>query len=117
MRKTIPLILSLLVLGIIGCTTTAQTEFYRPPGSMDEPYRIGGKMDPMSGWAGEVYITINDELVIQKKLPAFTNTTEVIGEYEGKSVIVLLTRVQTFGSNYVRADVTIGSERAASLTF
>lgn len=74
-------------------------------------------MDPMSGWAGEVFITVNGQHVIQKKLPAFTNTTEVEGEFEGKSVLVVLTRVQTFGSNYVRADVMIGSERAASLTF
>lgn len=117
MKKIIPLTLSILFFMLVGCTTTAQTQFYRPAGSVAEPYRIGGKLDPMSGWAGEVYVTINEQLVIQKKLPAFTNTTEVSGEYEGKSVTVVLTRIQTFGSNYVRADVMIGNERAASLTF
>lgn len=116
-KKILPLILSILTLAVVGCTTSAQTEFYRPAGSAEAPYRIGGQLDPNTGLAGEVSITINETVVIREKLPPFTNTSELSGEYAGQSVLVVLTKVRSFGSKYVRADVTIGNERAASLTF
>ena len=117
MRKTTAIILSLFALVIVGCTTIAPTEYYRSADALESVYRIGGKYDPNISWAGEVTITINDESVIVEKLPAFSNTAELTGEYEGKTVLVQLTKVRTFKSKYLRADVTIDQERAASLTF
>lgn len=117
MNKLTPLILSILVIAVVGCSTTAQKEYYRPKDSVGERYRIGGKLEPCIVGAGELSITINDEPIIQERLPAFANTAEVSGEYEGKPVLVSLTRVHNFGSRYVRADVSIGDERAASLAF
>jgi len=110
------LIISLLTLAIVGCTTTAPTEYYRSADAPETVYRIGGEYDPNVGW-GEVTITINDESVIVERLPAFSNTAELTGDYAGKPVLVQLTKVRTFKSKYLRADVTIDKERAASLTF
>lgn len=117
MNKKTVLILSLFTLVIVGCTTTAPTEYYRSADALETVYRIGGEYDPNIGWAGEVTIIINDESVIVAKLPAFSNTAELTGEYAGKPVLVQLTKVRTFESKYLRADVTIDQERAASLTF
>jgi hypothetical protein len=117
MKKTTPFMLTLFTLVIVGCTTTAPTEYYRPANAADTVYRIGGEYDPNVGWAGEVTITINDEAVIRERLPAFTNTAELSGEYAGKPVQVLLTKVRTFKSKYLRGDVRIDNERTVSLTF
>jgi hypothetical protein len=117
MKKLNLLFLSLTALAVIGCTTIAPTEYYRPAGSVEKPYRLGGQLDPTAGWAGEVTITINDEPVIQERVPFFANTAELSGEYNGKPVLVQLTKVRTFESKYIRADVMIDKERAASLTF
>lgn len=116
MKRTIPLTLSVLILGLVACTTTAPPELYAPAGSIEPPYRIGGELDPFSGGYAVVKITINEEVVIQARLPAFKNTTEATGAFEGKTVNVLLAKVRTFTSSYVRADVTIDGERATSLT-
>ncbi len=117
MKKLSLLFLSVTALAVIGCTTIAPTEYYRPSGSMEKPYRLGGQYDPNVGLAGEVTITINDEPVIQERVPLFSNTAELSGEYAGKPVLVQLTKVRNFESKYIRADVTIDTERAASLTF
>lgn len=111
------LILALLTLTAVGCVTKAPTEYYRPAGVAEAVYRIGGEYDPNISWAGEVTITINDEAVIREKLPAFSNTAELSGVYQGKDVLVQLTKVRTFKSKYLRADVMINQEPAASLTF
>lgn len=105
-----------LVSAIAGCSTTASTQFYRAQ-SQQEPMRIAGKLEPWEGIGGSVYITINEREVIKEKLPLFTNTTEVSGAYEGRRVTVQLTRVRTFLSSYVRAEVYLGSEKAATLSF
>jgi len=117
MRKNTVLIICLLTLVFVGCTTTAPTEYYRPSEALETEYRIGGQFDPKVGWAGEVTITIDDEPIIVEKLPFFSNTLELKGEYAGSAVLVQLTKVRTFGSKYIRADVVINKERAASLTF
>jgi len=113
----IAVVLTALSLINTGCATTAQAQFYRPINHNGEPFRIAGRLDPMSGWAGVVVITINDKEVITKSLPVFTNTTDASGTYEGKNVSATITRIQTFLSSYTRAEVYIGSERAATLTF
>ncbi|MGJ8638524.1 MAG: hypothetical protein ACSHYA_03950 [Opitutaceae bacterium] len=117
MGNTTPHILTLLTLIVVGCTTTAPTEYYRPASAAETVYRIGGEYDPNIGWAGAVTITINDESVIREKLPAFSNTAELSGEYAGKPVRVQFTKVRNFKSKYLRADVTIDKEQAVSLTF
>lgn len=100
-----------------GCATTAQTEFYRPANYSGEPYEISGKLEPMKGWNGVVSIYINNKEVINKALPFFTNTTDASGFYEDKKISATITKVNTFMSSYIRADVFVGSEKAASLTF
>jgi hypothetical protein len=116
--------ITLLLIGAViaistltGCATTAQTEFYRPANHAGDPYRIAGSFEPMEGWNGVVRITVNEKQVIEKSLPLFTNTTDAVGTFEGKKVSTTITRVQTFASSFIRADVFMGSERAASLTF
>lgn len=98
-----------------GCTAIGPTEYYRPAGSVEKPYRIGGQFDPNVGLADE--ITINDEPVIQERVPLFSNTAYLAGEYAGKPVLLDLIKVRNFESKYIRADVTIDDERAVSLTF
>jgi hypothetical protein len=71
----------------------------------------------MSGWVGIITITINEQEVIKKNLPVFTNTTDAFGEFDGKKITVTITRVRTFASSYIRGEVFVGSERAAILTF
>lgn len=117
MKKHQYAILSLTALVAIGCTAVAPTEYYRPAGSVAAPYRLDGEYDPKVGLGGEVTININDEEVIQERLPVFSNTAEMSGEYAGKPILVQLTKVQTFKSRYLRADITIDDERAISLTF
>ena len=102
---------------LIGCATTAQTQFYRPANYSGEPYRISGKLEPMEGWNGVVRIYFNDREVINKPLPLFTNTTDASGTFEDKKISTTITRVRTFMSSFIRADVFVGAERAASLTF
>jgi len=102
---------------LVGCTTVAPTEYHRPADARETVYRIGGEYDPDVSWAGEVTITINDESVVKEKLPAFANTAEVMSEYRGKPVEVQFTKVRTLNSKYIRADVRIDDEWAASLTF
>ena len=109
--------LFVLAVVLVGCTTVAQSQFYRPANHAGEPYRISGELDAAKGWAGEVVVRINDEEVIRRKLPVFTTTTEVQGTFENKPVTVVLTRVTTLLSSYTRADVRIGNEHAATLTF
>ena len=109
--------LALTSLFTSGCATTAQAQFYRPVNHSGEPYRIAGRLDPMKGWAGHLVITINEQEVIKKSLPVFTNTTDASGTFEGKNVSVTITRIQTFLSSYTRAEVYVGVERAATLTF
>lgn len=116
MKRTIPLTLSVLIFGLTACTTTAPPELYKQAGSVEPPYRIGGELDPFSGGSAVVKISINEEVVIQTKLPAFKNTTKATGSFEGKTVNVSLTRIRNFSSSYVRADVTMDGERAVSLT-
>lgn len=115
---------ALLLIGVVitlgfltGCATTAQTHFYRPANHAGEPYRIAGTFEPMKGWNGVVNITVNEQVVIHKPLPLFTNTTDATGSFKGKKVSATITRVKTFASSFIRADIFIGSERAASLTF
>lgn len=117
MKTLKPLLLSVTALALIGCTTIAPTEYYRPAGSVEKPYRIGGQFDPNVGLAGEVTITINGEPIIQERVPLFSNMSELAGEYAGKPVLVDLIKVRNFESKYIRADVTIDDERAVSLTF
>ena len=117
MQKTPLIALSIVGLAVIGCTTVAPTEYYRPVGSVEKPYRLSGQFDPNEGLAGEVTITVNDEPIIKERLPVFSNTAEMAGEYKGKPVLVYVTRVRNFSSNYLRADVIINKERAVSLTF
>jgi len=116
--KTKHIALLLVVAAVfVGCTTVAPTQFYRPASYAGAPYRISGKLEPMKGWAGRVHITINDRTVIKKDLPMFSNSTEVTGTYDGRAVTVVLTRVSTFVSSYLRAEVLIDNERAATLSF
>jgi hypothetical protein len=117
MKKLERIFLSAAALAVIGCTTIAPTEYYRPAGSVEKPISLGGQYDPNVGLAGEVTITINGEPVIEERVPLFSNTAELSGEYAGKPVLVQLTKVRTFESKYIRADVMIDDERAASLTF
>ena len=117
MSKKTPLILSLIALAAIGCTTVAPVEYHRPADATATVYRIGGEYDPNIGLAGEVSIMIDEQTVVTEELPAFWNGVEFSGVYQGRSVFVQLTKVRTFGSRYLRADVTIDGERAASLTF
>lgn len=116
MKLLLQLTLSVLILGLAGCTTTARPELYKPAESTAATYRIGGELDPYNRGSAVVTITINEEVVIQAKLPALKKTTEGTGTFEGKTVHVLITKVRTFNSSYVRADVTMDGERAASLT-
>ncbi|MEQ1668134.1 MAG: hypothetical protein ABL868_06735 [Sulfuriferula sp.] len=102
---------------LTGCATTAPTQYYRPASYAGEPYRIAGKLEPSEGWNGVVAITVNEQVVISKPLPFFTNTTDASGMYNGKQVSATITRIHTFMSSYIRADVFIGAEKAASLTF
>ena len=102
---------------LVGCATTAQAQFYRPANYAGEPYQISGRLEPMEGWNGVVRIYINDREVINKSLPLFTNTTDASGVFEDKKISTTITRVETFMSSFIRADVFIGAERAASLTF
>lgn len=113
MKKKLPLVLGTLLFAVVGCTTTAQTKTFQPPSSVGRLYRIGGdlKSDRM------VSITINDELVVQGKVHAFTEERKLSGEYEGRPVSVLLKNIRTFNSSYVQAEVTIAGEQAATLTF
>ena len=112
------LISALLISGLLtGCASTAPTTFYRPANYSGEPYRISGTLSPMSGWNGVVEITINDQVVINKPLPVFSNTIDATGSYNGKKVTATITKVINFTSSYHRADVFIGSEKAATLTF
>lgn len=117
MKTKTPLILILFTLAVVGCTTTAPSEYYRSADRPETVYRIGGEYDPSIGWAGEVTITIDDEPILREKLPPFSNTAELVGTFQGMPVLVQLTKVRTFESKYLRADVTIGEEWAASLTF
>lgn len=117
MKYKTHLILALLSLAMIGCTTIAPVEHYRSADEAETLYRVGGEYDPNVGWAGEVTITINDEPVIEGRLPAFSNLAEMTGDYAGKPVLVQFTKVRTFKSKYLRADVSIDNERAVSLTF
>ena len=112
-------IILILFVGIVltGCTTTAPTQFYRPANYAGEPYRIAGRFERMDSWNGVVIITINEKQVIRKELPLFTNTTDADGIFENKKVSTTITKIKTFASSYIRADVFIGSEKAASLTF
>lgn len=111
-----PAILALAIV-VSGCATTAQTQYYRPANYSGAPMQIAGRFDPMQGFAGRGIVTINGETVVEKDMPLMTNTTEASGSYKDKPVTVVFTRIQTFMSSYVRADVMIGNERAASLTF
>lgn len=117
MKRIIPLTLSVLILGLAACTTTAPPELYAPAGSAAPPYKIGGELDPFKSGSAVVTITINEEVVIETKLPALKKTTEATGAFEGKTVNVLLTNVRTFTSSYVRADVSIDGQKATALTF
>lgn len=118
MVKTIMLAGILFITSLlVGCATTAQTQFYRPANYSGEPYQISGKLEPMKGWNGVVIIYINNKEVINKPLPLFTNTTDASGSYENKKISTTITRVNTFMSSYIRADVFVGPERAAILTF
>ena len=113
--RTFAIVITLFI--IQSCASVAPTQFYRPQNYNGEPYRISGKLEPMSGWAGRVTITINDQPVIVENLPLFSNSTEGKGTFQGKTVIAFITQVESLFSSYVRADVLIGNERAASLTF
>lgn len=113
-----------LVIGVIitvfvfqSCASVAPTQFYRPQNHSGEAYRISGKLEPMSGWAGKVTITINDQPVITESLPVFSNSTEAKGSFQGKTVTAFITQVTSFLSSYIRADVHIENERAATLAF
>jgi hypothetical protein len=88
---------------LVGCATTASTQFYRPANYAGEPYRISGKLEPMEGWNGVARIFINDKEVIKKPLPFFTNTTDASGVFEDKKISTTITR-KWAGVELFRAD-------------
>lgn len=115
--KLIILGLALVIGGFAsGCSTVAQTEFYRPANHQGDPIRISGKFEP-DMWTGTVFIYVNDQEILKKRVPAFSTSTEVKGTWEGKNITVVLTRVTSFVSSYVKAEVFFGSEKATTLTF
>jgi hypothetical protein len=117
MKQMIPLACCLLLLAFAGCSTVALAEYYTPQGSTEESYKIGGDFDPFEGGSSVATITINDEVVIAHKIPGFGKTTEAVGEYNGKRVDALFTKVRNFSSSYIRAEVSIDGEKAVKLIF
>ncbi len=115
-NRTLFIGLALLALAFVGCSTVTQTAFYRPANYQGEAIRISGKFVP-DAWTGTVFISVNDKEIMKKRVPAFTSSTEVKGDWDGKAITVVLTRINTFMSHYIRADVFFGSEKATTLTF
>ena len=110
------LLAGVVVIVTTGCVATSATQLYRPANYSGDPYRISGSFEPWTGLAGQITITVNEREVIKKGLTAFTNVTDLEGEFEGKKVLITVTKVKSLFSSFVRADVFIGAERAASLT-
>jgi hypothetical protein len=105
-----------LGLSLAGCTTHAPTQGYRPANYAGVPWQIGGYNDSLS-LNGVIHITINGTEVIKKGVPVLGNITEATGSYEGKAVTATITKVQQAFSSYIRADVFVNGEKAASLSF
>lgn len=117
--KKINWILTLIWMAVIiqSCSSVAPTQYYRPQNYSGEPYRISGRHEPMSGWAGKITITINEQPVITANIPVFSNSVDAKGTFKGKTVSAFITHIESFTSSYYRADVFIANEKAATLTF
>jgi hypothetical protein len=104
------LIASMIVL-LAGCTTIAPSQTYRPANYAGAAWDISGEMDDSHGM---VIIKINNEIVINHALAAWTGDGEFTGYYKNKPVTASCI---TDGTNTTHCFVFVNGEKAATLTF
>lgn len=106
----------LAITTVTGCATTAPTQYYRAAGETEQ-ISITGKYSPMAGFNGTIIIAINNETVINTKLP-FGSSFELAGTFNNKSVDAVCSKLQATVASYpVKCLVLIDNERAATLSF
>jgi hypothetical protein len=104
------LIASMIVL-LAGCSTIAPSQTYRPANYAGSSWDISGEIND---WNDMVVIKINNEIVINHALEAWTGDGEFSGIYKGKTVTA---SCMTDGTDTTHCFVFINNEKAAILTF
>jgi hypothetical protein len=104
------LIISMMVL-LVGCSTIAPSQTYRPANYSGAPWNITGEISDVNDM---VVIKINNEIVINHDLSAWTSGGEFSGVYQGKTVTASCITDMTDTTNCF---VFINNEKAATLTF
>ena len=64
-----------------------------------------------------MFVFIDGTEVIKEKLPIFSNNAEYYGTYKGKKVTAIVSTVENLMSSYIKCEVLVDNERAATLTF
>lgn len=116
--KIFALLFSLLLFAGCGSIVTP-AQYYEPAnGSGVSRLQISGKMGHMETMVGRIEIVINDEVVINERLPLlFKNTKEFLGTYQGQPVVTQLSKVYEGFDSFYEAVVILDGEKAATLRF
>lgn len=107
----LPLAVAFVLLA--ACATQAPSQAYRPRGET-QSWDIGGDMNKATR---TVTININGQPAVQGKLTWLDLSGDFKGNYRGHAVSTSCHNVEKWLSSYLRCDVFVDNERAASLTF
>lgn len=111
------MIFAISILSLIGCTTTAPVQTYRPAKHDGQPWQISGSYDQMSY---AVAITINGQEAAKGKFALFQSTTDLAGRYADKAVSASCSKIPIYPSSTIytiNCMVFVDSERAVTLQF
>jgi hypothetical protein len=103
----------LVAVAIAGCTTTAPSQGYRPPGSTATPWQIRGELFDLT----KVRIFVNDSKVIDARLSMLSGDGEFRGSYGGKAISASCNTSAGLLVAATRCIVFVENERAATLSF
>lgn len=104
-------IFALLLLS--GCATTAPSQVYRPSNAQ-QSIKISGDYNEFST-ALNIYFDGN--LTLQGKMPIFSDSTELNGNYGNYDASAVCTRQTQILNEVINCMVFIDNERATTLTF
>lgn len=102
-----------LVLLISACATAATSQYYRPRGQ-DQNWEVSGDLQKATR---KVTVRINGAEALTGTLRWQSFGGDFCGTYRGPPVAASGHHVEKWLSSYVRCDVPIDNEKAASLVF
>ncbi len=98
-----------------GCVTTAPVNSYRPRGSNDAAWMVGGSFNELSG---KVIVTINGAEVISGRVSLWDGSGQFFGQYQSHQVAARCHKVEKFLADpYEQCAVLVDGERASVLHF